>query len=212
MKKITFLTILLFTFNSIHAQITIQGTVTDEITYLPSANIYIKNTTTGTTSDELGNFTLNVKKGDTLAISYTGYQTQEIVINNQEFIPITLDNESLDEVIITSQSSRRITCSTRCSWSVVTEEASEHFSNSFSTPSLYPNPSSNGIFHLKIPTPYKEVQVAVTNLLGQQVQSKRYQHTTTSITLDLTSMKTGIYLINMTADGERLSTQKAIRK
>ena len=63
-----------------------------------------------------------------------------------------------------------------------------------------------------MPTPYKEVQVYVTNLLGQQVQSKRYQNTTTSITLDLASARTGIYLINMVADGERLPTQKAIRK
>ncbi|WP_299767357.1 carboxypeptidase-like regulatory domain-containing protein [uncultured Dokdonia sp.] len=212
MKKITLFAILLYAFNTLSAQTTIKGTVTDEISALEWANIYIKNSTIGTTTDANGNFKLQVQKGDTLAISYTGYQTKEIVVNTQKFIPITLENESLDEVIITSQSSRRVTCSTRCSWTVVTEEVSENLSNSFSTPSLYPNPSSNGIFHLTMSTPYKEVQVTVTNLLGQQVHSKRYQNTKTSITLDLASVRTGIYLINMIADGVGLPTQKAIRK
>ena len=206
MKKITLLVLLLFCLNSLTAQTSIQGTVMDEISYLSLANIHIKNTTKGTTSDDQGNFTLKVKKGDTLAISYTGYLTQEIVIDTQKFIEIILENESLDEIILTDRYPRKISCGYYSYTITIIEDVIK------TSPSIFPNPSSDGIFHLKMPSLYKEVQVYVTNLLGQQVKSKRYQNTNTSITLDLTSMKTGIYLINMVADGEHLPTQKAIRK
>ncbi|WP_299679336.1 carboxypeptidase-like regulatory domain-containing protein [uncultured Dokdonia sp.] len=222
MKQITLLAILLYSLNTIIAQTTIQGTITDEISALEWANIHIKNSTTGTTSDANGNFKLQVQKGDTLVISYAGYQTKEIIIDTQKFIPITLDNELLDEIIVTAQSISRtktiVVCGKRsrtfsCSSkgvpirTILTNETTETL-----VPSLYPNPSSDGIFHLKMTTPYKDVKVLVTNLLGQQVQSKRHQNTTTSITLDLASARTGIYLIHMIADGERLPTQKAIRR
>jgi hypothetical protein len=214
MKQITFflITVIFFSISSI-AQTTIQGNVTDEISPLEWANIYIKNESKGTTSNEKGNFTLDAKKGDTLVISYTGYQTKEIVINNQKFLPVTLDNESLDEVVITGWSSRTVCHWTNCYWSTeIIEEVSEDFSYSVSTPTLYPNPSSDGIFNLKMADTHKEVQVYVTNILGQQVQSRVYQNTNNRITLDLSSLRTGIYLINSVADGEPLATQKAIRR
>ena len=218
MKKITFTLILSFLLNALTAQITVQGTVSDDVSYLPGANILIKNSTIGTTSDFDGNFTLEVKNGDTLAISYIGFKTQEIIIDDhQKPINVTLlQNETLDEVIVTSQSIRRVTCTTRCYWGIETEEVSEEIpedsSYSFPTPSLYPNPSSNGIFHLKMPSSYQQVEVSITNLLGQQVYTHTYQNTSASISLDIGAVKTGIYLINTIADGQRLPTQKAIRK
>ena len=203
------------------AQTAIQGNVVDEISPLEWANIYIKNTTTGTTSDEAGNFILDVKKGDTLVISYTGYQTQEIVIDNQKYIPITLENEPLDEIVLIAH--RIIVCktfthscvsshTTNCSSSgIKTETIPDDILSKNTNTKLYPNPSSDGVFHLAMTNSHKEVQIIVTNLLGQNVQSKTFQNTNSSITLDLSSVKTGVYLINMIADGERLPTQKAIR-
>ena len=213
MKQIT-LILIVFHFSSLMtAQTTIQGNVTDEISALTWANIYIKNSDIGTITDEKGDFSLDVQKGDTLAISYTGYQTKEIIIKNQKFLPVTLDNESLDEVVITGWSSRAVCHWTNCYWSIeVTEEVSEDFSYSVSTPTLYPNPSSDGIFNLKMADTHKEVQVYVTNMLGQLVQSQVYQNTNNRITLDLSLVRTGIYLINSIADGKSLPTQKAIRK
>ena len=213
MKQIT-LILIVFHFSSLMtAQTTIQGNVIDEISALTWANIYIKNSDIGTITDEKGDFSLDVQKGDTLAISYTGYQTKEIIIKNQKFLPVTLDNESLDEVVITGWSSRAVCHWTNCYWSIeVTEEVSEDFSYSVSTPTLYPNPSSDGIFNLKMADTHKEVQVYVTNMLGQLVQSQVYQNTNNRITLDLSLVRTGIYLINSIADGKSLPTQKAIRK
>lgn len=213
MKKIVLFGIITLFFCTISiSQITIQGTVTDKISPLEWANIYIKNSSIGTTSDETGNFMLDVNKGDTLVISYTGYQTQKIVIDNQKHIPITLENESLDEVVLTSIGYYSCTYTTRCSFSTIStlEESIFQFERD-TLPSLFPNPSSDGVFHLTMTNSHKEVEVMVTNLLGQNVQSKTFQNTNSSITLDLSSVKTGVYLINMIADGERLPTQKAIR-
>ncbi len=202
------------------SQVTIQGTVTDEISPLQWANIYIKNTTTGTTSDEAGKFILDVKKGDTLVISFTGYQTQEIIINNQKYIPITLENESLNEVVVIGHSVTRktiILCGNRGRTLICGTKGTpiKIISNKeivkATPPSLFPNPSSDGVFHLAMTNSHKEVQIMVTNLLGQNVQSKIFQNTNSNITLDLSSVKTGVYLINMIADGKRLPTQKAIR-
>lgn len=206
MKKITLTIILCSLLNSLTAQINIQGIITDEIGPLEWANVYIKNTTTGTTTDGNGNFTLEVKKGDTLSISYTGYQTQKVVIDNREFISVILENESLDEIILTDRRPRKISCGFSYTTIIVTEEITKI------TPTLFPNPSTNGIFHLKMPSSYQEVEITVSNLLGQQVYSKIFQNTSTNISFDVSHVKTGIYLINAVADGQHLPTQKAIRK
>jgi len=213
MKQIILFIIAALIFSNTTAQISIKGIVTDEISPLPSANIYLKNSTKGTTSDEQGNFILNAKKGDTIVVSYTGYLTKEIIIDHQESLYITLDNESLEEVVVIAQGVKTCTRTIYCYSSIITTTKEREFLPKTNTlPSLFPNPSSGGIFNLKMPTLYKEVQVIVSNLLGQQVLTKTYQNANANIIIDLTSVNTGIYLINILADGERLPTQKAIRK
>lgn len=224
MKHYTLFVIAFHFFSLTNAQTTLQGSVSDRIDPLPWANIYIKNTTKGTVTDDHGNFTLEVKKGDTLAISYMGYQTKEIIIDTQKEVAITLEGESLDEVVITAQ--RVQTCRVplcgyrtikshmlRCTSAGIIIEITPDDSLSKNTnQSLFPNPSSDGIFNLKMANPHKEVQVYVTNLLGQQVQSSTYQNSTNTIRLNLSLLRTGVYLIHTIADGQPLPTQKAIRK
>ncbi|MEP0264961.1 carboxypeptidase-like regulatory domain-containing protein [Dokdonia sp.] len=211
MKQITLLFIAFHFFGLTSAQSTIEGSVSDRITPLPWANIHIKNSTIGAISDEKGNFTLEAKKGDTLSISYTGYQTKEVVIDHQESIAVMLENESLDEVVVTAWAPRRISCGITCYTIIEITEETTNASRAKNTPSLYPNPSSDGIFNLKMANSYKEVQVFVTTILGQQIQSRTYQKTQGVISLDLSPFRTGVYLINFIADGEQLPTQKAIR-
>lgn len=214
MKQITLLFIAFHFFGLTTAQTTIQGSVSDRIDPLPWANIYIKNSTIGTVSDEKGNFTLKAKKGDIVAISYAGYKTKEVIIDNQESIAITLENESLDEVVLTAHritTCKSFSCICHSNYTIEDERNLQH-NRSQTTSSIFPNPSSNGIFNLKMANAYKEVQVFVTNMLGQQVQSSIYQNTNNRVTLDLSSLRTGIYLINSVADGKRLPTQKAIRR
>lgn len=66
------------------------------------ANVVVKGTTNGTTTDMDGNFSLNVPTNAQLSISYIGYESQEIVVGNQSSLKITMgeDAEALDEVVV----------------------------------------------------------------------------------------------------------------
>ncbi|NPV11638.1 MAG: TonB-dependent receptor [Ignavibacteria bacterium] len=62
---------------------TIEGKVTDETgSPLPLANVFIKETNIGTTTDSKGNFRLITKPGNyTLEVSYVGYEKKKIEIS-----------------------------------------------------------------------------------------------------------------------------------
>jgi len=70
---------------------------------LPGANIIEKGTTNGTQTDFDGQFSLEVNNSNSsLIISYIGFLTQEVTLNNQTSLTIKLveDAAQLDEVII----------------------------------------------------------------------------------------------------------------
>ncbi|NHN24815.1 SusC/RagA family TonB-linked outer membrane protein [Flavobacterium jejuense] len=107
MKKFILLIMIIFTTQFSFAQVKIiNGTVTDLGGIpLPSANIIIKGTTRGTDSDFDGKFSIEAKVGETLMISYIGYETQSILIGTETIIKIQLKESSttnLKEVIVTS--------------------------------------------------------------------------------------------------------------
>ena len=83
---------------------TISGVVKDqEGAPLIGATILLKGSTTGTTSDLDGNFTLSVPDdAQTIVVSYTGFNTQEIDISGQTTINIVLEESisSLDQVVV----------------------------------------------------------------------------------------------------------------
>ncbi len=87
-------------------EIEIQGTVTssDEQRPLPGVSILISGTTSGTITDADGNYKITVRTGSILRFSYLGYVDQEIVIENQTIIDVSLvpDIPQLKEVVITS--------------------------------------------------------------------------------------------------------------
>ena len=80
----------------------ITGTVSDEMGPIVGANVLEKGTTNGVITDINGNFTLNVKPGATIVVSFIGYVNQEIKITNQAKLDVTLkeDSEMLDEVVV----------------------------------------------------------------------------------------------------------------
>lgn len=80
----------------------ITGTISDALGPVIGANVLEKGTTNGVITDVNGNFTLNVKPGATLVVSFIGYKTQEIKITNQSVLNVTLkeDFEMLDEVVV----------------------------------------------------------------------------------------------------------------
>lgn len=81
----------------------ITGTVVDA-TGEPviGANIIEKGTTNGVITDLDGKFTLDVKPGAVIEISYIGYTTQEIPVANQTSLRVSLkeDSQSLEEVVV----------------------------------------------------------------------------------------------------------------
>ena len=77
---------------------------------LPFANVIVKGSSTGTTSDFDGKYTLEVEEGTyTLVFSYLGYQTKEITgvvitANSEVVVDVTLSPAAnqLEEVVITT--------------------------------------------------------------------------------------------------------------
>ena len=80
----------------------ITGSVYDSQGPVIGASIVEKGSSNGSVTDLDGNFTLNVKPGATLVVSFIGYETQEIVVGNQSDLKIKLkeDNAQLDEVVV----------------------------------------------------------------------------------------------------------------
>lgn len=83
---------------------TITGNVKDQLGEpILGATVLVKGTTTGCTTDLDGNFSLNgVKNGQTLAISFIGYTSQEVTIDGKTHYEITLseNSEVLEDVVV----------------------------------------------------------------------------------------------------------------
>ncbi|WP_235296891.1 SusC/RagA family TonB-linked outer membrane protein [Portibacter marinus] len=82
----------------------ITGTVTD-ISGVPliGANVTVQGTTNGTITDIDGTYTLSVADAaTTLVFSYTGFETQEVLIDNQSTIDVVLsEGIAIDEIVVT---------------------------------------------------------------------------------------------------------------
>ncbi|MFT5885614.1 MAG: outer membrane cobalamin receptor, partial [Arcticibacterium sp.] len=93
---------------SVFAQSVISGTITDGSNNEPliGASVSIKGTSIGTTSDIDGKYTLkSVPAGSaTLVVSFISYTRQEIAINSQNEINVSLseDPNVLSEIVVTS--------------------------------------------------------------------------------------------------------------
>lgn len=83
---------------------TVSGTVIDKTgESVIGASVVVRGTTNGTITDFDGNFTLqNVPVNGTIQVSFDGYKTVDIPIQNQSIIKVTLeeDTETLDEVVV----------------------------------------------------------------------------------------------------------------
>ena len=102
---------LLSTFIStiVFGQFTITGKVVDSTTKEPlfGASVFAQNTTSGTTTNREGEFSLSLKSGGyELIVSYTGYQSKEIRISNNDNNPLQIEmtkaEKAMEEVVIRS--------------------------------------------------------------------------------------------------------------
>ncbi|WP_149244129.1 SusC/RagA family TonB-linked outer membrane protein [Dyadobacter sp. 32] len=84
--------------------LTVKGVITSENgETLPGASVILKGTSTGTTTDVDGKYSLNLADGSgTLVYTYIGYIAQEIVVGNRSQIDIKLlpNNKLLDEIVV----------------------------------------------------------------------------------------------------------------
>lgn len=71
------------------------------------ASVVEKGTTNGGITDINGRFTLNVKPGAILKISYVGYQPQEVKATRTMKIVLVEDSEILSEVVVVGYGSQR---------------------------------------------------------------------------------------------------------
>ncbi|MFN3138661.1 MAG: SusC/RagA family TonB-linked outer membrane protein [Allomuricauda sp.] len=111
-------------FGLVKAQ-TVSGTVSDANGPLPGASVLVKGTTNGTQTDFDGNYTLNdVGEDATIVFSYIGFQTQEIAVNGQSTINVTLteDAQALDEVVIIGYGQTTVKDATGAVAAVTSEE------------------------------------------------------------------------------------------
>lgn len=89
--------------NAVQQAKKVTGSVSDAEGPIIGASVVEKgNPGNGTVTDLDGNFTLNVKPGSTIVITYIGYQKQEIAVGNQSNISVTMktDDKTLDEVVV----------------------------------------------------------------------------------------------------------------
>ncbi|MFD2543562.1 SusC/RagA family TonB-linked outer membrane protein [Lacinutrix gracilariae] len=88
---------------------TISGTVSDENGLpLPTATVIIQGTSTGTSTDFDGNYSISAKQGDVLIFSYVGYANQTQAVGTSSTIDVSLQpDNTLDEVVVTALGIKR---------------------------------------------------------------------------------------------------------
>lgn len=84
----------------------ITGTVSStEEGPLPGVSIVVKGTTVGTTTDGVGNYSLNVPaNATTLTFSFMGYKAQDVAIAGRKVIEVVLEMDALalEEIVVTA--------------------------------------------------------------------------------------------------------------
>ena len=104
-KRIYLFALFIFASATVYSQSTVSGLVTsvDDQQPILGANVIVKGTTNGTSTDFDGNYTLdNVSTDDVLVFSFIGFKTLEVNVGIQTQINVQLetDAQALDEVIV----------------------------------------------------------------------------------------------------------------
>jgi iron complex outermembrane recepter protein len=80
----------------------VSGTVVDaEGQPIPGVSVIVKGTSTGTSTDFDGKYSVNAASDATLVFSYVGYDTQKVKVNGRSTVDVTLQaGVALDEVVV----------------------------------------------------------------------------------------------------------------
>ena len=89
-------------------EVEITGRVTDSLGVpISNASVKVVNSKRGTTTDNNGNFKLRTSPGSRLQISSIGYDARELVAAPNLTVTLSLQNNSLNEVVVTALGIRR---------------------------------------------------------------------------------------------------------
>ena len=103
-----FLPLLMLVCTNLYAQVkTVSGkvTATSDGTPLPGVSIKLKGTTTGTSTNAQGGFSIQVNGTDAiLTFSFVGYLPKEVAVGSQTTISVSLaeDSQQLQEVVVST--------------------------------------------------------------------------------------------------------------
>ncbi len=116
-KHLQFMLLFFLMVQSVMAQVTVSGTVTDASgQVLIGTTVFEEGTANGTNTDLDGTYSLQVKENSTIEFSFTGYETQKVNVGRggQYNISLREDANILEEVFITATSKpiRRIEATT----------------------------------------------------------------------------------------------------
>lgn len=104
MKKLLLIVISTIIVHSLSFSVELTGKVTDATTgeALPGAQVFVKGTFVGTTTDVAGAYSLEVEENATVVVAYIGYRTQEVSVSGAE-IDFSMESDVLgqDEVVVT---------------------------------------------------------------------------------------------------------------
>lgn len=97
--------------NRLYAQsVAIKGQVTlaEDGTSMPGVSVIIKGTTTGTTTDNAGRYTINASNDAILVFSFVGMVSQEVHVGKRSSVNVVLstDTKTLDEVVFVAYGSQ----------------------------------------------------------------------------------------------------------
>ena len=107
-KRVAASALLFFVSSIAFAQSQVTGTVKDvNGEPLIGVSVVEEGTTNGTVTDMEGKYTLNVKSGAKLKISYIGFTTQEIKAGASKNIILKEDNKTLNEVVVVGYGTMR---------------------------------------------------------------------------------------------------------
>jgi iron complex outermembrane receptor protein len=92
-------------------EVRITGTVTssEDGASLPGVSVVRKGTTTGTTTDMDGKYSISVPRGSVLVFSFIGMQSHEMTVENATIYDVILKTETtgINEVVVTALGIKR---------------------------------------------------------------------------------------------------------
>ncbi|MFT3933018.1 MAG: SusC/RagA family TonB-linked outer membrane protein [Chitinophagaceae bacterium] len=100
---------ILFSTVSFAQDISVSGRVTDEKgAGIPGATVIVKSTKKATVTNDNGEFTISVKKGATVTVSYVGYLSRDYVVDGSTInASLVSTGKNLSEVVVTALGIRK---------------------------------------------------------------------------------------------------------